>query len=289
MWEKIDRSREVISTQGPTGFLCEGVYYALRNAPIGNTPLIYLSKRQIQKRVSREDGLEDVLDTVLEIEPGIRPFQISALQLRQEIRSLCQLLDGKDVRTILEIGTANGGTLYTWCRYLDTVSDVISIDLPQGEFGGGYPEDKTKVYRSFAGSKNLHFVRGNSHDEHIYEHVRADILGSKIDEDGIDLLFIDGDHTYEGVRQDFEMYRKLVNEGGIVAFHDIVETKNNPLEVEELRKEHPKADSRYFPWSSSHPSMEVDVFWSELATEYETLAFQAHPDQTAYGIGVVQL
>jgi hypothetical protein len=34
-------------------------------------------------------------------------------------------------------------------------------------------------------------------------------------------LFIDGDHTYEGVRRDFEMYSPLVRKGGIIAFHDI--------------------------------------------------------------------
>jgi predicted O-methyltransferase YrrM len=37
-----------------------------------------------------------------------------------------------------------------------------------------------------------------------------------------DFLFIDGDHTYQGVKQDFQMYSPLVKKGGIVAFHDIV-------------------------------------------------------------------
>jgi hypothetical protein len=34
------------------------------------------------------------------------------------------------------------------------------------------------------------------------------------------LLFIDGDHRYEGVRRDFEMYSPLVGAGGLIAFHD---------------------------------------------------------------------
>ena len=38
----------------------------------------------------------------------------------------------------------------------------------------------------------------------------------------LDFLFIDADHTYEGVKRDFEMYSPLVREGGIIAFHDIV-------------------------------------------------------------------
>jgi len=56
-------------------------------------------------------------------------------------------------------------------------------------------------------------------DSHKEETVRKlkDILGGGM----IDLLFIDGDHRYEGVRKDFEMYSPLVRKGGIVAFHDI--------------------------------------------------------------------
>ena len=36
----------------------------------------------------------------------------------------------------------------------------------------------------------------------------------------IDLLFIDGDHTYEGVKRDFDLFLKWVRPTGIVAFHD---------------------------------------------------------------------
>jgi predicted O-methyltransferase YrrM len=36
----------------------------------------------------------------------------------------------------------------------------------------------------------------------------------------IDFLFIDGDHAYEGVRKDWELYSPLLAEGALVAFHD---------------------------------------------------------------------
>jgi hypothetical protein len=39
----------------------------------------------------------------------------------------------------------------------------------------------------------------------------------------IDFLFVDGDHTYQGVSQDFKLYNQFVQPGGIIAFHDIVE------------------------------------------------------------------
>ncbi len=38
----------------------------------------------------------------------------------------------------------------------------------------------------------------------------------------IELLFIDGDHTLEGVRRDLELYAPLLADDGLVAFHDIV-------------------------------------------------------------------
>ncbi len=36
----------------------------------------------------------------------------------------------------------------------------------------------------------------------------------------IDLLFIDGDHAYEGVRADWEAYKHLLRAGAVVVFHD---------------------------------------------------------------------
>ena len=38
---------------------------------------------------------------------------------------------------------------------------------------------------------------------------------------------IDGDHTYEGVKQDYEMYRHLVKDGGWIAFHDVNDTEHH--------------------------------------------------------------
>lgn len=39
----------------------------------------------------------------------------------------------------------------------------------------------------------------------------------------IRLLFIDGDHTYDGVRQDYAAWRAHIAPGGIIAFHDALE------------------------------------------------------------------
>lgn len=37
----------------------------------------------------------------------------------------------------------------------------------------------------------------------------------------LSLVFFDGDHSYEGIRRDWEAYAPLVGPGGVVAFHDV--------------------------------------------------------------------
>ncbi len=38
--------------------------------------------------------------------------------------------------------------------------------------------------------------------------------------DGWDIIFIDGDHSREGVRKDFDTYQQMIRPGGFLAFHD---------------------------------------------------------------------
>lgn len=53
----------------------------------------------------------------------------------------------------------------------------------------------------------------------------------------ISLLFIDGDHSYEGVKKDFDLYSGKVSVGGYIAFHDAHHTWPGVLQfVNELMK-----------------------------------------------------
>lgn len=45
--------------------------------------------------------------------------------------------------------------------------------------------------------------------------------GKELDLGELDFLYIDGDHTYEGIKKDLMIYTNFVKDGGIIAGHDI--------------------------------------------------------------------
>lgn len=74
------------------------------------------------------------------------------------------------------------------------------------------------LYKSFTKEgQEIHLLRADSHNSKTLNMVKEILNG-----EGLDFLFINGDHTYEGVKKDFEMYSPLVREGGVITFHDIV-------------------------------------------------------------------
>lgn len=59
----------------------------------------------------------------------------------------------------------------------------------------------------------------------------------------IDFLFIDGDHSYEGVKTDFELYSKLLVDNGLIVLHDTDENyENNLIVSEDAKKDHHRFD-----------------------------------------------
>lgn len=148
------------------------------------------------------------------------PF-IRALQVREEMVKFLQVVAELKPTRILEIGTCRGGTLFSICRLASPDATIISLDLPPGRLGGGYGYNWFQIpaFWMFTSAKQkLYLVRDDSHSQETFKRVVTHLRGQLLD-----LLFVDGDHTYEGVKSDFEMYSRLVRRGGVVAFHDIVE------------------------------------------------------------------
>ncbi len=187
---------------------------------------------------------------------------IKPMQSQMEFGELYSRIITAQPRTILEIGTCHGGTLYLWCQAAQSDATIISLDLPEGEFGGGYRACRTNLYQSFAKpSQKLHLVRADSHAPATAKNIKSLLNGRKVD-----FLFIDGDHTYEGVKKDYELYSPLVAPGGLIAVHDIVARANEPR-------------------------IEVWRFWNEIKQQQPHAQewIDATPNGRAIGIGLIQI
>ena len=196
-------------------------------------------------------SLEAVLDYCVD-----RPIIIT--QVRSEILALGSLLEKFAPKRSLEIGTNYGGTLLMLCTISPPGAEIISLDLPNGRFGGGYPKRKIPLFRKFPkDSQTLHLLRADSHREEAKKQVQQILRGQQLD-----YLFLDGDHTYEGVKRDFRMYAPLVRSAGMIAFHDIVPHK-------------------------TQRDCQVHRFWEEIRSQYESREIIENSEQGWAGLGVL--
>jgi predicted O-methyltransferase YrrM len=198
------------------------------------------------------------IDKLIEASFKVFGWLIKPYQIPEEISQLLKILKEKKPRVILEIGTANGGTLFLFSRIVAEDAMIISIDLPSGSFGGGYPKWKIPIFRLFKLPKQkLYLIRKNSHDPRTLKKIKEILKDQKID-----FLFIDGDHTYKGVKKDFELYHRLVKKGGLIAFHDIV-------------------------YGSAEYVGGVPIFWQEIKRKYKHFEIVKDWKQGGYGIGII--
>jgi len=66
------------------------------------------------------------------------------------------------------------------------------------------------------------YLQGSSHDINIVNRIRNSVHG------GIDILFIDGGHSFADATQDFEMYSGMVKQGGYIVFDDYMDSQFSP-------------------------------------------------------------
>jgi hypothetical protein len=102
------------------------------------------------------------------------------------------------------------------------------VDACNGVGGPNDLDNEESFYR-----KNFYprFIKSTSVDAYYDFFVRQDIK--------IDVLFIDGDHSYEGVKTDFELYSNILSDNGIIIIHDTDENYEETLIVsEDAKKDH---------------------------------------------------
>ena len=190
------RGRRGVTRYGWMGLSNELVMRSVRPA------LAPVAARRLRDRAETVSTVDEILNFMFEFDAfGIR---IQPFQSRWELQRLLEEVHRLRPQAMLEIGTANGGSLFGLARVCAPNAHIISVDLPKGDFGGGYPRWKTPLFKSFAcGDQRLDLMRADSHDRRTFNEVQTRLNGQMLD-----FVFIDGDHAYDGVRRDlvYELY-----------------------------------------------------------------------------------
>lgn len=212
----------------------------------------HFAMKRLAEYHAQPRSLEETIDWAMNFGGG-GYFLVKTMQIPTEILALARAVEALQPKIILEIGTARGGTLLIWSSL--ATEKVITCDLQEMDV-------QASLFQAFppkGSACQVTLLSGDSHSAGFKQRVAAALGGRKAD-----FIFIDGDHTVEGVTADYNDYREFVRPGGIIAFHDIVE--NQPIATNQ-----------------------VYHLWKNLRKTQVTEEFVNDPKQCGYGIGIIRI
>lgn len=119
-------------------------------------------------------------------------------------------------RSFVELGTHTGNSYFTFCQAVKVAACATlcyAVDTWQGdEHAGKYGEE---IYQTVNATNSKHYSAFSSLLRMTFDQA----LGV-IPDGTVDLLHIDGLHTYEAVRHDFETWLPKLTPDALVLFHD---------------------------------------------------------------------
>lgn len=213
--------------------------------------------RQAQQLKRLRDASDDPSHLIEEL---WRSHFFRPLQKQSEILRLVEIIKAVRPATICEIGAAGGGTTFLLAQAAAPDATVITLDLAftvsRQRAVGSMGREGQKIICLQGDSQSLESVRRV-----------ADYLAGQ----PLDVLYLDGDHSYEGVKSDFDLYSPLVRAGGLIVFHDIV----------------PDYKTRYGIETNSYVGG-VPQFWKEIKSAHERVEEIVEDyEQDGYGIGIL--
>lgn len=126
-------------------------------------------------------------------------------------------------RVFVELGTFSGVSYAAFCqaaRVEHTYTICHAVDTWCGDAHSG--DYDNSIYMDFKTFHDTHYAAISRMHRSTFDEAQT-----QFNDGSVDLLHIDGYHTYEAVRHDFETWRPKLSERGIILFHDTNERMND--------------------------------------------------------------
>jgi methyltransferase family protein len=181
----------------------------------------------------------------------IQPLRTALSAWSQHVPFAMYLVELLRPTSVVELGTRNGVSYCAFCQaiqHLGISAQCVAVD-------SWYGDAHTGAY----GAEALANLR--RHHDRLYagfSRLRQCMFDDALREfadGGIDLLHIDGLHTYEAVRHDFESWLPKMSRRGVILFHDVEEHRGD-----------------FGAW----------MLWSELVQRYPSFTFRH-----GHGLGIL--
>lgn len=140
---------------------------------------------------------------------------------------LAEFCKQRDIESFFEVGTMEGKSLKRVVENSPNLSRVGSCDMWQDKYGGtarGNHDHISKMMQALDYTGSVEFFDGDSHK------ILPEINNKQEHKEQYDLVFVDGDHSLWGNRQDLIDCWPLVKPGGFIIFDDITHPKHLYLE-----------------------------------------------------------
>lgn len=144
-----------------------------------------------------------------------RTGNLTLQQIPEEYSKLLQIFKNSNIKNYLELGVANGGSFFINSIFLQNTAEQLHCVDNLAYKDTHVKQTKEKIESKVNKLKELfpdkeYAFFNSTTDDFFRENKKT-----------YDCIFIDADHSYEGVKKDFENSLEILNDNGVLIFHDI--------------------------------------------------------------------
>ena len=132
-------------------------------------------------------------------------------QIPYEYARLLDFIRKFNAKSYLNIGIGNAGSFITEAYIQKKLKKIVAVD--NTSYG-----NLTSIERI---NDRINWLKQNVKADVVFHNMNSTEYLIKSVDEKFDLIFIDGDHSYEGVKSDYLLSLPLLNENGVMIFHDI--------------------------------------------------------------------